>query len=48
VGPALGAGVFARYGWHAALLTGMAFPGLALLYWTMENFEQAAACHKPA
>lgn len=35
-GSALGAWVHARYGWHAALLTGMAFPGLALLYWISE------------
>ncbi|MES3021523.1 MAG: MFS transporter [Pseudomonadota bacterium] len=35
-GSALGGWVYALYGWHAALLTGMAFPGLALLYWVIE------------
>ena len=36
IGSALGAWVFAHHGWHAALLTGMAFPGAALLYWVSE------------
>jgi len=40
-GSALGGYVFATYGWHAALLTGMAFPGLALAYWLVE-FKGAA------
>ncbi|MES2898895.1 MAG: MFS transporter [Pseudomonadota bacterium] len=35
-GSALGAWMYAVYGWNAALLTGMAFPGLALLYWVSE------------
>jgi predicted MFS family arabinose efflux permease len=48
LGSALGAWVFASYGWHAALLTGMAFPGLALVYWVTEYLERAAACHRPA
>jgi predicted MFS family arabinose efflux permease len=48
LGSALGGWVFASYGWHAALLTGMAFPGLALLYWVTEYFEQMVGCRKPA
>jgi predicted MFS family arabinose efflux permease len=36
LGSALGGWVYASHGWHAALLTGMAFPGLALLYWITE------------
>lgn len=36
IGSALGGWVFARHGWHAALLTGLAFPTLALLYWCTE------------
>jgi hypothetical protein len=28
--------MYASYGWQATLLTGMAFPGLALLYWLGE------------
>jgi predicted MFS family arabinose efflux permease len=39
-GSALGAWVYALYGWHAVLLTGMAFPGLALLYWVSEFIGQ--------
>jgi len=39
LGSALGGWVYASYGWHAALLTGMAFPGLALLYWVSELLE---------
>jgi predicted MFS family arabinose efflux permease len=42
-GSALGGWVYASYGWHAALLTGMAFPGLALLYWLGEFTEHQAA-----
>jgi predicted MFS family arabinose efflux permease len=38
-GSALGAWVYALYGWQAALLTGMAFPGLALLYWVTEYIQ---------
>ena len=48
LGSALGAWVFATYGWHAALLTGMAFPGVALAYWVTEYLGQAAACRQPA
>ncbi len=36
LGSALGGWVFARYGWQATLLAGMAFPGVALLYWMSE------------
>lgn len=42
LGSALGAWMFAHYGWHAALLTGMAFPAAALLYWTGELRGQPA------
>jgi predicted MFS family arabinose efflux permease len=35
-GSALGGWVYARYGWHAALLAGMAMPAAALLYWIGE------------
>jgi predicted MFS family arabinose efflux permease len=42
-GSALGAWVYARHGWHAALLTGMAFPSLALVYWVGEYLQHAAA-----
>ena len=42
-GSALGGWVYASYGWHAALLTGMAFPGLALVYWVVEYAEHTAA-----
>jgi predicted MFS family arabinose efflux permease len=38
-GSALGAWVYATHGWHAALLTGMAFPGLALLFWLTEYIQ---------
>ena len=33
LGSAAGAWVYAHHGWHAALLTGMAFPAAALLVW---------------
>lgn len=36
LGSALGGWVFARFGWQAALLAGMAFPVTALLYWCTE------------
>jgi predicted MFS family arabinose efflux permease len=42
IGSALGGWVYASHGWHAALLTGMAFPGLALLYWISEYAAHAA------
>jgi predicted MFS family arabinose efflux permease len=35
-GSAAGAWMLATHGWHAALLTGMAFPALALPYWLGE------------
>jgi len=38
LGSAAGAWVFAHHGWTAALLTGMAFPAAALLYWFGELF----------
>jgi predicted MFS family arabinose efflux permease len=38
-GSALGAWVYAFYGWSATLLTGMAFPTLALLYWVAEYLQ---------
>lgn len=44
LGSALGAWVFASYGWHAALLAGLAMPGAALLYWTS---EYAARIQRP-
>jgi predicted MFS family arabinose efflux permease len=43
LGSALGGWVYASYGWHAALLTGMAFPGLALLYWITEYIAESRA-----
>jgi len=36
VGSAAGGWVYSQYGWHAALLLGMAFPAAALLYWAGE------------
>jgi predicted MFS family arabinose efflux permease len=36
LGSALGGWMYATHGWHAALLTGMAFNGAALLYWVTE------------
>ncbi|AIY41114.1 transporter [Collimonas arenae] len=48
LGSALGGWVFAAYGWHAALLTGMAFPGIALLYWAGEYFEHVLDRREPA
>lgn len=39
-GSAVGGLVFARYGWNAALLTGMAFPGLALAFWITEYVKR--------
>ncbi|ELX12017.1 putative major facilitator superfamily transporter [Janthinobacterium sp. HH01] len=43
LGSALGGWMYATHGWHAALLTGMAFPALALLYWLTEYAGHAAA-----
>lgn len=48
LGSALGGWMYAEHGWHAALLTGMAFPGLALLYWLTEYAGHAAEQRKPA
>jgi len=42
LGSAAGAFMLAHHGWHAALLTGMAFPALALLYWSGELFGAKA------
>jgi predicted MFS family arabinose efflux permease len=48
VGSASGAWVFAHHGWHAALLTGMAFPVAALAYWTGELFNRPATARHSA
>jgi MFS family permease len=48
LGSALGGWMFAAHGWHAALLTGMAFNGAALLYWVTEYAGHAAGQRKPA
>lgn len=48
LGSALGAWVFAAHGWNAALLAGMAFPALALLYWLGELRGRGAALGKAA
>lgn len=42
-GSALGGWVYAQFGWHAALLTGMALPALALLYWVTEAVPQTVS-----
>ncbi|WP_229505998.1 MFS transporter [Massilia genomosp. 1] len=42
LGSALGGWVFATYGWHAVLLTGMAFPALGLALWLSEPRPVAA------
>jgi predicted MFS family arabinose efflux permease len=41
LGSALGGWMFATHGWHAALATGMAFNGAALLYWLTEYAGRA-------
>jgi predicted MFS family arabinose efflux permease len=46
LGSALGAWVFAQYGWNAALLAGMAFPAAALLYWLGELPGRASVLGK--
>jgi len=46
LGSALGAWVYAHHGWHGALLTGMAFPALALVYWLTELGSRAAPVGK--
>ena len=43
LGSALGGWMYASHGWHAALLTGMAFPALAFLGWLLEYASHAAA-----
>jgi len=48
VGSAAGAWVYAHHGWSAALLTGMAFPALALLVWFGEFLGRPQAARKTA
>ncbi|WP_426191062.1 MFS transporter [Massilia sp. DWR3-1-1] len=48
LGSALGGWMYASHGWHAALLTGMAFPAAALLYWISEYLAEAAARRRAA
>lgn len=43
LGSALGGWVYAQYGWHAALLTGMLLPALALPAWLWEAAEHTAS-----
>ena len=43
LGSALGGWMYASHGWHAALLTGMAFVAVALLGWLLEYAGHAAA-----
>jgi len=40
LGSAVGAWMFVNYGWKSAMLTGMAFPGIAFLYWMTEYLEK--------
>lgn len=42
LGSVLGTWVLADYGWKAALMLGMAFPGLALVYWVTEVPRQGS------
>ncbi|MRW90960.1 MFS transporter [Duganella sp. FT80W] len=42
IGSALGGWIYATHGWHAALLTGMAFNAIALLYWVSEYLTHAS------
>lgn len=42
LGSALGGWMYATHGWHAALLTGAAFNGAALLYWVTEYLGHAS------
>lgn len=42
LGSALGGWVYAQYGWHAALVTGMLLPALALPAWLWEAAEHTA------
>jgi len=48
IGSAAGGWTLAHHGWHAALLVGMAFPALALLYWLGELFGANARVAKAA
>ncbi|WP_092411757.1 MFS transporter [Collimonas sp. OK307] len=48
LGSALGAWMYASHGWKAAMLTGMAFPGLALLYWATEFIQGGVKAYKSA
>ena len=42
LGSALGGWMFATHGWSAALMTGAAFNGIALLYWVTEYIGHAS------
>ena len=46
LGSALGGWMFASHGWQAALLTGMAFPTAALLYW-LSDYTATMAAARP-
>ena len=46
LGSALGGWIFASHGWHAALLAGAAFNGVALLYWVTEYLGHTSAQRK--
>lgn len=46
LGSALGGWMYASHGWHAALLTGMAFPALAFLGWLLEYAVGGADAHE--
>ena len=48
VGSGAGGWVFSQYGWHAALLLGMALPAAALLYWLVEYLASARALRETA
>ena len=43
LGSALGGWIYAQYGWHAALVTGMLLPALALPAWLWEAAEHTAS-----
>lgn len=48
LGSAVGGLIFARYGWQATLLAGMAFPALGLAYWVTEYVRHAGMLNKTA
>jgi predicted MFS family arabinose efflux permease len=48
LGSALGGWMFAHHGWHAALLTGMAFPAAALVVWMGELLGRPDSARSPA